>query len=90
MPRINKPPKTSSPLNALAGVIAAALMLLSLSACETPLKPTPRPVVVEPVKLTPLPTSVLSIDSESSQSYLQKARAWLERVAESLKGETPK
>ncbi|MDF3019356.1 MAG: hypothetical protein K0Q92_659 [Steroidobacteraceae bacterium] len=73
----------------LRSMALAGLMPLLLAACATNSQPTP-PVVVEPVKLTPLPASVREIDSRSSEAYLQKASSWRQKVERLFSDETPK
>lgn len=69
--------------------IAFAAMLLTISGCATKSPPTP-PEVVAPVKLTPLPASIKSIDSKPSVVYLQKLSSFRAKVEQSLSDETPK
>ena len=69
---------------------ASALLLhLMLSACAASLPPSP-PVIVKQPEPTPLPASVLQIDSKSSQLWLEKVESYFRKVDSSLKDETPK
>lgn len=67
----------------------AVATLVSLTACAAPSPPTP-PLVADPVKLTPLPLSVRTIDSQPSASYLTKVSNWLSKVGSLSSDETPK
>ena len=77
------PPKYS-PLRLLV-----PLIVLMLSACAASLPPSP-PQPLDPVKLTPLPASVLKIDSRASGLYLQKASDWKLKVENLSDSETQK
>ena len=90
MHKTSKPSKLNLLPTGLRGRLGVALMLLTLPGCAALSPSTPRPVVVEPVRLTPLPTSVQQIDSMSSQDYLQRVETWLRKVEASLKDETAK
>lgn len=67
----------------------ATLIVVSLTGCAAPSKPT-LPVVVPQGEMTPLPTSVTKIDSTDSQPYLTKVSNWLSKVGALLNAETPK
>jgi len=69
--------------------MVGALTLLLLAGCAAPSPPTP-PVIADQVKLTPLPSTVTQIDSQSSAGYLQKASTWLQKVGQSLGDGTQK
>ncbi len=75
--------------NANAKWLLAMLIVVSVTGCAAPSKPT-LPVVVPPVELTPLPESVKKIDSTDSQPYLTRVSNWLSKVGALLNGETPK
>ena len=65
------------------------LTVLLLTGCVASCPPIP-PVVLDPVKLTPLPASVLKIDSRVSGLYLQKASVWKLKVENLSDSETQK
>ena len=73
----------------LASWVQFPLIVLMLSACAASLPPSP-PQPLDPVKLTPLPASVLKIDSRASGLYLQKALNWKLKVENLSDSETPK
>ena len=69
--------------------LLALLAGLTLSGCAANSPPSP-PVIASQVKLTPLPASVLGIDSRSSGLYLRRASDWRLRVEQLSSGETLK
>lgn len=64
-------------------------IVLTLYGCVASCPITP-PVPLDPVKLTPLPASVLKIDSRASGLYLQKASDWKLKVENLSGSETQK
>jgi predicted small lipoprotein YifL len=65
------------------------LLLLTMTGCGGSLPLSP-PVIADPVKLTPLPSSVTKVDSKSSVPYLAKVSAFSRKVDSSLKDEISK
>ncbi len=70
-------------------VLTLTVVLLTLAACATSSPPRP-PVVVEPIRLTPLPASVTEIDLKLSEPWRERASKWLQKLEDFSISETSK
>lgn len=69
--------------------VAIVLATTSLQGCATKFVPTP-PVVLEPVKPTPVPAEVTAIDPNASAPLLMKLSNFREKLRASFGSETGK
>jgi hypothetical protein len=75
--------------NNLAAMLSFVLISIALSACSSMPSDGPQPTARKP-KPTPLPASILQIDSKPTTDTLSRASKWLQDSEVILQGETTK